>query len=131
MQEGVYRVLTLVSALVVDVPIGTNLGLLHLFWMVLCGKLLLSRGALFPGLSAMGLSDGAVRRAWAALGRGSWTSHRLVRPWARVVEAEGFWQPHATRSTVLSIASQPSRPQLIGQFLTDSRIGSRSRPSTL
>ena len=72
----------------------TNLGLLHLFWMVLCGKLLLSRGAIFPGLSAVGLSEGAVRRAWAALGRGSWTSDRLVKAWARVVEAEGFWQPH-------------------------------------
>ena len=94
MQEAVYRVLTLVSALVVDVPIGTNLGLLHLFWMVLCGKLLLSRGAIFPGLSAVGLSERAVRRAWVALGRGSWTSDRLVSSWARVVEAEGFWQPH-------------------------------------
>ena len=94
MQEAVYRVLTLVSALVVDVPIGTNLGLLHVFWMLLCGKLLLSRGAIFPGLSAVGLSEGAVRRAWAALGRGSWTRHRLVKQWGRVVEAEGFWQPH-------------------------------------
>jgi hypothetical protein len=94
MHEAVYRVLTLVSALVVDVPIGTNLGLLHLCWMVLCGKLLLSRGAIFPGLSAIGLSEGAVRRAWVALGRGSWTSQRLVKQWARVVEAEGFWQPH-------------------------------------
>jgi hypothetical protein len=94
MQEAVYRVLTLVSALVVDVPIGTNLGLLHLFWMLLCGKLLLSRGAIFPGLGAVGLSEGAVRRAWAALGQGRWTSHRLVRQWAVVVEAEGFWQPH-------------------------------------
>ena len=94
MQEVVYRVLALVSALVVDVPIGTNLGLLHLFWMLLCGQLLLSRGALFPGLSAIGLSDAAVRRAWAALGRGSWTSQRLVKQWAMVVEAEGFWQPH-------------------------------------
>jgi hypothetical protein len=94
MQEAVYRVLTLVSGLVVDVPIGTNLGLLHLFWMLLCGKLLLSRGAIFPGLSAVGLSDGAVRRAWVALGHGRWTSHRLVKQWARVVEAEGFWQPH-------------------------------------
>jgi hypothetical protein len=94
MQEAVYRVLTLVSALVVDVPIGTNLGLLHLFWMVVCGKLLVSRGALFPGLSAVGLSEGAARRAWAALGQGRWTSQRLVRSWVRVVEAEGLWQPH-------------------------------------
>jgi hypothetical protein len=94
MQEAVYRVLTLVSALVVDVPIGTNLGLLHLFWMLLCGKLLLSRGAIFPGLSAIGLSEVAVRRAWVALGRGSWTSDRLVTSWARVVEAAGYWRPH-------------------------------------
>ncbi len=94
MQEAVYRVVTLVSALVVDVPIGTNLGLLHLFWMLLSGKALLSRGAIFPGLSAVGLSAGAVRRAWVALGRGRWTSARLVTSWARVVEAEGFWQPH-------------------------------------
>ena len=94
MPEAVYRVLLLVSALVVDVPIGTNLGLLHLFWMLLCGQLLLSRGAIFPGLSAVGLSEGATRRAWAALGHGSWTSHRLVKQWGRVVEAEGFWQPH-------------------------------------
>lgn len=94
MQEAVYRVLTLVSALVVDVPIGTNLGLLHLFWMLLSGKALLTRGAIIPGLSAVGLSEGAVRRAWASLGHGSWTSARLVTAWARVVEAEGFWQPH-------------------------------------
>jgi hypothetical protein len=94
MHQAVYRVLRLVSALVVEVPIGTNLGLLHLFWMMLCGKLLLSRGAIFPGLSGVGLSEGAVRRAWAALGQGSWTSHRLVQQWARVVEAEGVWQPH-------------------------------------
>jgi hypothetical protein len=94
MQEAGYRVLTLVSALVVDVPIGTNLGLLRLFWMLLSGKALLTRGAIIPGLSAVGLSEGAVRRAWAALGRGRWTSDRLVTSWARVVEAEGYWQPH-------------------------------------
>jgi hypothetical protein len=94
MHEAVYRVLRLVSALVVDMPVGTNLGRLHLFWMLLGGKLLLSRGAIFPGLSTIGLSEGAVRRAWAALGHGSWTSHRLVKQWARVIEAEGFWQPH-------------------------------------
>src|SRR3954464_3333078 len=94
MQEAGYRVLTLVRALVVDVPIGTNLGLLHLFWMLLCGKLLLSRGAIFPGLSAIGLSDAAVRRAWVALGRGSWTSQRLGKRWAGGGGGGWFWQPH-------------------------------------
>src|SRR6266496_6739192 len=94
MQETVYRVLGLVCALVVELPIGTNLGLVHLFWMLLSGKALLTRGAIIPGLSAVGLSEGAVRRAWAALGRGSWTRDRLVKRWAEVVEAEGFWQPH-------------------------------------
>ncbi len=94
MQTPVYRVVSLLCALVESLPIGTNLGLLHLFWMLVCGNLLHSRGAIFPGLSAVGLSAGAVRRAWVALGRGSWTSHRLVKPWARVVEAEGLWQPH-------------------------------------
>jgi hypothetical protein len=94
MQTAVYRVVSLLCGLVVSLPIGTNLGLLHLFWMLLSGKLLHSRGAIFPGLSAVGLSEGAVRRAWAALGQGSWTSDRLVKQWSRVVEAEGEWQPH-------------------------------------
>ena len=59
MQEAVYRVLTLVSALVVDVPIGTNLGLLHLFWMLLCGKAAaVARGDL-PGLECGGVVGGS------------------------------------------------------------------------
>jgi hypothetical protein len=94
MQTPVYRVVRLLCALVVSLPIGTNRGLFDLFWMLLTGQLLLARGAIFPGLRGVGLSDGAVRRAWVALGRGSWTSQRLVQQWARVVEAEGFWQPH-------------------------------------
>jgi hypothetical protein len=95
MQTPVYRVASLVCALVVSLPVGTNRGLFDLFWMLLAGQLLVSRGAVMPGLSAAGLERGAVRRAWQALGRGSWTSRRLVRSWARVIEAEGFWQPHA------------------------------------
>lgn len=94
MPAPVYRVLGLLCALVAPLPIGTNLGLLHLFWMLLSGQLLSSRGAIFPGLQALGLSDAAIRRAWVALGQGSWTSRRLVKAWAVVVETEGFWQPH-------------------------------------
>src|SRR5947207_2668458 len=95
MPEAVYRMLTLLCALVERVPVGTNLGLLHLLWMLVSGRLLGSRGALVPGLSDCGLSARATRRAWAALGRGGWTSERLLARWAATLGAEGRWQPHA------------------------------------
>lgn len=94
MQATVYRVLRLVSALVVDVPIGTNLGLLQLLWMLVSGRLLETRGAVIPGLSGLGLPAPAVRRAWAALGQGDWTSAGLLERWGRVVEQEHRWQAH-------------------------------------
>jgi hypothetical protein len=85
--------LTLLCTLVAPVPVGTNLGLLHLLWMLVSGQLLATRGAVIPGLSACGLARGAVRRAWAALGQGDWTSARLLTRWAALVAAEGRWQP--------------------------------------
>ena len=92
MPEAVYRMLTLLCRLVAACPVGTNLGLLQLLWMLASGRLLASRGALFPGLAECGLSDRAVRRAWAALGQGGWTSAGLVARWAALVAAEGRWQ---------------------------------------
>ena len=94
MQATVYRVLRLLSALVMDAPIGTNPGLLHLLWMLVSGRLLETRGAVIPGLSLTGLPAGAVRRAWAALGRGDWASAALLRRWGGVVEREGRWRAH-------------------------------------
>lgn len=94
MPEAVYRMLTLLCSLVVACPTGTNLGLLHLLWMLASGRLLAARGALFPGLDACGLSARATRRAWAALGQGGWTSAHLLARWAAGVAAEGRWQPH-------------------------------------
>lgn len=94
MPEAVYRMLTLLCGLVGTLPIGTNLGLLHLLWMVVSGRLLATRGALFPGLLDCGLSAQAVRRAWAALGQGDWTSAQLLRHWAALITREGQWQPH-------------------------------------
>jgi hypothetical protein len=86
--------LTLLCTVVVSVPVGTNLGLLHVLWMLVSGQLLATRGALFPGLSGGGLSARAVRRAWAALGQGDWTSAHLLARWQAQVAAEGRWQPH-------------------------------------
>lgn len=92
MQETVYRTIEVLCGVVVGTPIGTNLGLVHLLWMLVSGQLLAARGAVIPGLSATGLSDPAVRRAWAALGRGRWSSAGLLRAWRQHVEQAGAWQ---------------------------------------
>lgn len=89
MQETVYRVMSLLCAAVRAVPIGTNLGLVGVLWMLVSGRLLATRGAVIPGLSATGLPAPAVRRAWAALGQGHWTSAALLANWRAVVTAEG------------------------------------------
>ncbi len=94
MPEAVYRMLTLLCSLVGASPIGTNLGLLHLLWMLVCGRLLTTRGAVFAGLSDCGLSAPTVRRAWAALGQGGWTSTHLLARWQATIAAEGRWQAH-------------------------------------
>ena len=93
MPDAVYRMLRLLCTVVEAVPIGTNLGLVHLLWMLVSGRLLAARGALFPGLAECGLSDRALRRAWAALGQGDWASGALLARWAATLAAEGRWQP--------------------------------------
>src|SRR5205809_8031187 len=94
MQETVYRVIGVLCAVVAGTPIGTNLGLVHLLWMLVSGRLLATRGAVIPGLSATGLSEPAVRRAWAALGQGTWSSVELLGSWREHVEQAGVWRAH-------------------------------------
>ena len=60
--EAVCRMMVFLRTLVASLPIGTNLGLLHLLWMLASGRLLAARGALFPELA---LLAGSVR-AYAA-----------------------------------------------------------------
>ena len=94
MQEVVYRVIGVLCGVVGRTPIGTNLALVHLLWMLVSGRLLATRGAVIPGLSATGLSEPAVRRAWAALGQGSWSTSGLLGAWRDHVEQAGLWQAH-------------------------------------
>ena len=54
MQETVYRTIEVLCVVVATTPIGTNLGLVHLLWAVVSGRLLETRGAVMPGLSATG-----------------------------------------------------------------------------
>ena len=72
MPEAVSQTMLALCVVTQNLPIGTNLGLLHFLWMLLSGSLLPGRGALFPALQAIGLSPPAVRRAWAAFRCGAW-----------------------------------------------------------
>ena len=67
MSPIVYRISVLLGVLLAEVPVGTNLALFWLFWALLSGRFLLSRGAVFPALADLGLPADAVRRSSAAL----------------------------------------------------------------
>jgi hypothetical protein len=77
-----------------DLAVGTNLALLHMLWMLVSGALLGQRGAIFPALKAIGLSDGEARRAWSAFRRGAWGIPELLRVWGEHVESLSDWQVH-------------------------------------
>jgi len=62
--------------------------------MLVSGTLLAQRGAIFPTLKAIGLSDGAARRAWSAFRHGSWRTPDLLRTWRVQVEAMEEWETH-------------------------------------
>jgi len=81
-------------ALTEGLPIGTNLGLLHFFWMQVSGVLLSSRGALFPALQAIGLQAPEIRRSWAAFRYGDWQIKDLLSDWQGYVLAQGQWREH-------------------------------------
>jgi hypothetical protein len=82
------------QAVVQGLPVGTNFALLQLMWVMLQGRLLVSRGAIFPALIAGGFSWTVTRRCWAALRYGVWESAELIEAWGQYVAREGHWQEH-------------------------------------
>lgn len=88
----VCRIMEALCAITVNLPIGTNLALLHFLWMQISGTLLSSRGALFPALQALGLPPAAIRRAWAAFRGGAWKITELLWAWEVYVQEQGHWQ---------------------------------------
>jgi hypothetical protein len=82
------------QAVVQGLPVGTNFALLQLMWVMLQGRLLVSRGAIFSALTAAGFSWTAARRCWAAMRYGAWESSELIEAWGKYVEGQGKWQEH-------------------------------------
>ena len=65
-----------------------------MLWMLVSGTLLGQRGAIFPALKSIGLSDGAARRAWSAFRHGAWRTADLLHVWGKQVEALAAWEAH-------------------------------------
>jgi len=82
------------SILTQDLPVGTNLALLHFMWMLVSGALLPNRGAIFPALKSIGLSDTATRRAWVAFRKGVWQMPAMLVLWREHVKQMPGWQEH-------------------------------------
>lgn len=78
-------------AIVQTVPIGTNLGLVQVLWVMVSGRFLPSRGALLGALALGGFEAAAVRRSWAAVRGGAWQINELLENWRQYVLAEGRW----------------------------------------
>src|SRR5918911_1862475 len=112
----VYRISVLLGVLLAEVPVGTNLALFWLLWTLISGRLLLSRGAIFPALADLGLPADAVRRSSAALTYGRWTVQALLGAWYTRVQQEGRGRAHAyegCRPVVCDLVGF-FRPQLNG-----------------
>jgi len=73
-------------------PVGTNLALLQFMWMLVSGALLPQRGALFPALKSIGLSDQATRRAWVTFRKGAWQTAVILRLWQAQIQGLPSWQ---------------------------------------
>lgn len=84
--------IAVLSTILGSLPVGTNLALLHFMWMLVSGALLPNRGAIFPALKAIGLSDAEARRAWVAFRKGVWQMPVLLVWWREYVKSLAGWQ---------------------------------------
>jgi len=116
MPAVVYRITDLLAKTLTDVPVGTNLGLLHLLFALLSGHFLNARGAVFPALDEFGLPKDVLQRAVAALTYGSWQIEDLLARWQHAVQHEQRWVPNSYEG-VRPVAADLTgffRPQLRG-----------------
>lgn len=94
MSSLVYRIHQLLSCVLDEVRVGTNLDLFFLLWTLISGRFLPSRGGVFPALSDFGLPEDAVRRSEAALRSGDWEIAPLIEGFERYVTTEGQFELH-------------------------------------
>src|SRR5215469_13054604 len=110
MSDICYGISSLLCQILICVPVGTNLGLFHLFCALLSGRFLTYRGAITPSVADLGLSEDAVRRSEAALANGRWKTNHLVTVWHQTVLEQGRFVAHCYEGF------RPVASDLIGFF---------------
>lgn len=80
------------AAIMQVVPVGTNIGLMRIMWVMVNGSLLRSRGAIFTALHLNGFDAQALRRSWAALRYGVWEVNELLEQWQIYVKSQNQWR---------------------------------------
>lgn len=132
------------------VPIGTNIGLVRLMWVMVNGSFLESRGAIHGALSASGFGQEAISQSWAALRYGSWTINELLSSWqlqvasgnqwrerryagyrVKSVDITGFWRPRLAGavSKHYHALAQKALPALVfGVMISSGRLQGKRIP---
>jgi len=86
------------------VPVGTNIGLIRILWVMVNGSFLQSRGAVFSALHLSGFEAQEIRRSWAALRYGTWEVNELLENWQLYVASQNQWRArHYEHYRVLSV----------------------------
>lgn len=144
---------TIITAMVMvmqTVPVGTNLGLVRLMWVMLNGSFLESRGAIHGGLAASQFGEPEIRQSWAALRYGSWQIDELLTNWqtyvaqrnewrvrrygsyrVKSVDITGFWRPHLQGqvSKHYHALAQKALPAIVfGVMISSGQIGQKRVP---
>lgn len=92
MLTAVESMIQAIVFVVQTVPIGTNLGLVRLLWVMVQGSFLVSRGAIYSGLAASGFAENEIRHSWAAFRYGAWQLDELLANWQGYVASQNEWR---------------------------------------
>lgn len=92
METAVKEIVQAIVYILQIVPIGTNIGLAYLLWVMVKGSFLKSRGAIHSGLWMNGLSEEEVRRSWSAMRYGKWKINELLAYWGAYVASRNEWR---------------------------------------
>jgi hypothetical protein len=88
----VYRTQEAVIAITKDLCIGTNLAIHDVLLTIMSGRLLETRGAIIPALSAMGLDKAACLRTRKAIQKGAWSIRQLLEKLFSWTKTHTSWQ---------------------------------------